>query len=161
METIDQDIVINENFVILNMEEKTVEGVLSLMAATLFESGYVKDTFKDALLAREEIYPTGLPASCCGVAIPHTDEHHVINPAICIGTIKNPVSFKMMGSPDVSVNVQLVFVLAIKGASNQLNLLQKLMGIFSDESLLSAFKEATSKQQILEHLQKILSLGTN
>ena len=35
--------------------------VIKQMASALEEEGYVKDTFADAIVKRESVYPTGLP----------------------------------------------------------------------------------------------------
>lgn len=39
----------------------------------LKEKGYVRDSFLDAILAREKAYPTGLPTLPVAIALPHTD----------------------------------------------------------------------------------------
>ena len=43
----------------------------------LYEKGYVKETFKNAIKKREEEFPTGLQVESLGIAIPHTDSLHV------------------------------------------------------------------------------------
>ena len=71
--------------------------VIKQMASALEEEGYVKDTFADAIVKRESIYPTGLPVGEINVAIPHTDPEHVNNAAVCLGILDKPVTFNVMG----------------------------------------------------------------
>ena len=71
--------------------------VIKQMASALEEEGYVKDTFADAIVKRESVYPTGLPVGQINVAIPHTDPEHVNNAAICLGILDKPVTFNVMG----------------------------------------------------------------
>ena len=66
--------------------------VIKQMASALEEEGYVKNTFADAIVKRESIYPTGLPVGEINVAIPHTDPEHVNNAAVCLGILDKPVT---------------------------------------------------------------------
>lgn len=56
-------------------EEKvcTDREVLQIIGKLLLEKGYVKESFGNALIEREEKYPTGLAMVPYPVAIPHTD----------------------------------------------------------------------------------------
>ena len=88
-----------ENFFIKS-EAKTYQEIIKELGEHLFSKGYVKDTFTQAVLDREEAYPTGLQAPGGGVAIPHTDSEHVITSALSIATLDEPVDFHVMAEPD-------------------------------------------------------------
>ncbi|HCZ7184759.1 TPA: PTS sugar transporter subunit IIA [Staphylococcus aureus] len=67
-----QQLVHKEN-IMLNLSATDKESVLSQMSDVLFQNGFVKSTFKDAVIDREKEFATGLPTHLCSVAIPHTD----------------------------------------------------------------------------------------
>lgn len=110
--------------------------VLRQMAAALQEEGYVKDTFSDAIIHREEVFPTGLPMGEVNVAIPHTDPEHVNKAGFCLGILDKPVTFNVMGSDNEQVEVSALFMLAIKRKEDQLDNLQKLIEICQDQEML-------------------------
>jgi PTS system galactitol-specific IIA component len=109
---------------------------LNKLAGLLGKYGYVKESFYQALLEREEAYPTGLQTSVIGVAIPHTDTGHVIKPPLAIATLEAPVFFQAMDNPQSKIPVELIIVMAIKEPAMQLKSLQKIMQILQDENIL-------------------------
>ncbi len=48
------------------------------------------------------------------VAIPHTDSKHVNESNVAVGILKNPVKFNSMIDPKDRLDVELVFLLAVK-----------------------------------------------
>jgi galactitol PTS system EIIA component len=149
----------NESIVLLDLEGNTKEDVLSAMAKNLEEKGLVKETFKDAVIAREKEYATGLPTMGVSVAIPHTDSEHVNRKTISIAVLKEPVDFGVMGDPNETTPVKLVFMLAMDQADSQLSLLQKLMQIFQDEKTLQFLANEKDKTKILELLANKLEFS--
>ncbi|WP_432407943.1 PTS sugar transporter subunit IIA [Wukongibacter sp. M2B1] len=142
-------LVLNEEVVATNVSVESREQLLNFMADILKKGGYVKDTYADAILQREEKFSTGLPTEEFGVAIPHTDAIHVNEPMICIVTLKEPIQFFEMGNPDGSVEVKVVFMLAMKDSDTQVKLLTNLMGIVQDKHLLKEIYEANKEQLVL------------
>ena len=118
------------------------DALLRSLSAQLLDLGYVKESFADALLAREVKYATGLPTAVMKVAIPHTDVEHVNAPAIAVARLATPVTFGEMGSKDGTVEAELVLVLAVADKNAQLGLLQALIGMFSDTQLMTELKDA-------------------
>ena len=57
--------------VFLNLEAKTKEELLGILTGEAVKQGYVKDTFLQAVLEREELYPTALPTPVLKIAVPH------------------------------------------------------------------------------------------
>jgi len=64
-----------------------------------------------------------------------------------VGVLEKPVTFEMMASKDVFLEVELIFMLAIKQPENQLEMLQKLMLLCQDEKNLQLLK---SKEKVVE-----------
>ena len=96
--------------------------VIKQMASALEEEGYVKDTFADAIVKRESIYPTGLP----------------------VGILDKPVTFNVMGMEGETTEVSLLFMLSIKHKEDQMGMLQKLISLCQDQNTL---KEILAKDQ--------------
>ena len=121
-----------EGGVIAGLAAHTSEEVLSALADRLEAAGHVAPSFREAVLAREAKYPTGLPTRV-PAAIPHTDPEHVLHPGLAIATLTDPVAFGEMGAPDgTTVSVQLVVMLVLKEAKSQIDALQHLVGRLQD-----------------------------
>ena len=78
-------VLLNTELTNVNAEAADRDQVLTAMAHQLDESGVTNAGFLEALLKREENYPTGLPISG-GVAIPHTDPQYVTRDAVAVTT---------------------------------------------------------------------------
>lgn len=127
---------IHEENIILNLSATDKELVLSQMSDVLYQNGFVKSTFKDAVIQREEEFATGLPTHLCSVAIPHTDVEHINNRTIGVAILEKEVPFVEMGTLDQQTDVKIVFMLAMDKVDDQLKLLQQLMQIFQSEEKL-------------------------
>ena len=142
----------NESIILLDLEGNTKEDILRAMSKNLEEKGLVKESFTDAIIAREQEYATGLPTMGVSVAIPHTDIEHVIKKTISVAILKEPVDFGVMGDPTETTPVKLVFMLAMDETDSQLSLLTKLMQIFQDEAILLQLANEKDKSEILKLL---------
>ena len=145
---------IEENLILLDIVEDKKENLLGRMAGLLEKGGYVKFSYRDAVISREKIFATGLPTVFGGVAIPHTDVEHVQKSAIAIARLKKPVEFIVMGDNNKTIDVKFVFMLALKEAHAQIDILQNLMGIFQDEVALKFLQQACSKAEIVTFMQQ-------
>ena len=145
-----------EDLILTSCDKKTFPEVLAFAADYLEGKGYVKDTFKAAILKREEEFPTGLGTSPFDVAIPHTFPQHVITPGVLVIKLDNPVSAIQMGSEDdVVSNIRYVFMLLLEGKSDShLEMLQTLMELFQDEPLMKELGEAETADEIYAVLEK-------
>ena len=153
------DITLKNELILLDVEAQNQFNLLEKVAENLHQLGYVKDTYKNAVIEREKVFATGLPTLMGGVAIPHTDIQHVNTPAISIARLKNPVDFVIMGDDTATVAVDLIFMLAMKEEHAQLELLQSLMGILQDEEALSFIKKAHTKEDIRKFVSEKLQIA--
>ncbi|MBX8782557.1 PTS sugar transporter subunit IIA [Ochrobactrum sp. GRS2] len=139
--------------ILLGVEAKTNEEVIRLLASRLHQLGYVKDSYADAVVQREQSMPTGLPLERAdNVAVPHTDPEHVLKAAIAMATLKTPVDFANMEDPDETVGVGTVFLLAINDKDKQIETLQSIMGAIQSPEILDGLKLA----QTTDDLKKLL-----
>jgi PTS system galactitol-specific IIA component len=139
-----------EDLIVMNSAAATREEALAELAEMLRANNYVHASFAQAVLHREDEFPTGLPTSPVGVAIPHTDVEHVISPAIAVSIVANPVQFNEMGNPDNQVGVRIIFMLAVNAPHMQLDLLKQLMSRISDANSLISLLHAQNKQEVLQ-----------
>lgn len=142
--------------VALDIQAKTDLEVLDILAAKLFAQGMVKDTYAEAVKAREKVYATGLELPEMSIAIPHTDAVHVNTPALCMGILREPVSFGAMGMADQRVDAKVVFMLSIKEPHAQLKVLQALMKVFQTEGRLTALAACKTEEEAAAMLLKLL-----
>ncbi|WP_416197290.1 MAG: PTS system, galactitol-specific IIA component [Sporanaerobacter sp.] len=141
---------LKEELIFIDIEAKDREEAIEKMAKELYKREYVKESYINAILDREKVFPTGLPTEEVGVAIPHTDAIHVKKGAMAIGVLKNPVVFQMMGMPEENVNVNIIFMMALDEPKGQIEMLQKLMSIFQDKSILLKMRQAKTKEEIMK-----------
>jgi PTS system galactitol-specific IIA component len=143
---------LDQNLVMINLEADTQQEALEKLAGRLYETGYVKDTYAQAILEREKVFPTGLPTEGYGVAIPHTDVEHVHKPAVALGILQKPVKFNLMGdlNPESQIDVQIMFMLALKEPHMQLELLQDIMEMIQDQELLKKMVEAKNVEALIQ-----------
>lgn len=138
------------------LEASDRQDALKKMADSLYAAELVSASFHEGIIEREESFPTGLAVEPYGIAIPHTDADKVITPQIAFASLKKPVKFQMMGNGQ-EMDVSLIFMLALKKAEDQLAMLQRLMGIFQDRSLLEELA-ACKNQTDLDYLLNKLGL---
>ncbi|WP_289891085.1 PTS sugar transporter subunit IIA [Virgibacillus pantothenticus] len=152
------DCFLDESVILTDIEAKTKEQALEIVAQNLVDLNLVKKSFIPAIIQREAEYPTGLPTNGVSVAIPHTDVKHVKTKTISLAILKHPVDFFIMGDGSNTTPVQLIFMLAMNEPNSQLTLLQKLMQIFQDEKTLTYIVSQKNKTDIKNLLKKKLGI---
>lgn len=140
---------LREDLVIAPMQAGDAAEAISLLGARLQAGGFVKDSWTQATLEREKIFATGLPTPEVGVAIPHTDIEHVLQPAIAIGVLQQPVLFGEMGNPEQAVAVRLVCALAVARSELLVSLLQQLVQLFQTPGVLQHIVSQQTPQEII------------
>lgn len=131
---------------LIGLEATGHETVLRTMAGALEARGYVRDSYPDAVVAREREYPTGLQTTV-GTAIPHADVEHVREPGIAVATLASPVGFTAMGTDDDPVDVRAVFMMAITDADAQVTVLGQLVEALQDDELLRRLVDVADARQ--------------
>lgn len=136
--------------ILLNYPSKDAEDVVTALGDRLLEAGYVKDSFVQAALSREQTMPTGLPLSGeINAAIPHTDIEHVVKPGVAMATLAEPIIFQNMAFPDEAVKVRLVFLLALDQPKAQIEMLQEIASVLQNPALINALFQANSPDEII------------
>lgn len=147
----------DEDLIIREAVAKSNEDIIEQMAEKLYEKGLVKKTYIDAVIEREHHFATGLPTNGYSVAIPHTDVEHVNKKSISLAILKDSVDFGVMGEETATTPVKLVFMLAMDQKHSQLELLKKLMSIFSNPETLQTIVKEECKTNIKELVLNLLN----
>jgi PTS system galactitol-specific IIA component len=130
----------------------TKEAVISQLADILHEGGYVTDEYKKATLEREVLYPTGLPTTPFAIAVPHSERENVVREAVIVGICGSLVEFAEMGKSDSTVDVGVVFLLALKGENSQVNYLRNIVNYCKHESELTRLRTVGSAEEACQIL---------
>lgn len=138
--------------VFTNIKAADRNEALKRLTGSLMEKGFVKEGYYEMLMAREEVYPTGLRTEPFAVAVPHADPDCVLKPCIAIARLEKPVEFDEMGNESQTVQVKYIFNLVLQKMDQQLELLQMVIGVFSDRDLMKRLETETRPDKIAEIL---------
>jgi galactitol PTS system EIIA component len=152
---------IDASLVAVHLNAASMADVIQQLSNILIEQGYVKPSFTAAALEREATCPTGLPTKGVGTAIPHADVEHTLKPGIAVGTLARPVSWGLLGDPEQTQDVSVVFMLSVTEPSDQIYLLQSLIEMYGDEQMLLKLQAATDPAVIVDEVNRALErIGT-
>jgi PTS system galactitol-specific IIA component len=140
---------LNKDLILLDLDCGSSDEVIRTLAGRFVEAGVVRESFVEAVAHRETVFPTALPAEI-PIAIPHTASEHVITPAVGIAVLRHPVEFCQMGSPEVKLRPELIFMLAIKDPKAQIGLLRQMMKLIQNGELLRGIKEARDAGEVYD-----------
>lgn len=144
--------------ILINVDAKDAQEAIQKLTVALVETGHVAPGFSEDVWKREQTFPTGLPTQPLAVAIPHADPDHVNHSAVCIGVLNSPVPFAQMGTDgSVFLDVQLVFMLAIKEREKQVEMIQQLMIVIQNASLLEELSKAKDSTEAFTLIQTMLA----
>lgn len=144
---------LDEEIVFREVDVKTNQEVIQFLSEKLYENGYVTEEYISAIQERELEYPTGLPSSKPGIAIPHANFEMVKKTTLAIATLKNPVDFQSMDNHSIQLPVQIVIMMAIGEPHGQVEMLQKVVNIIQDEPLRKQMVAAKTDQELLKLLE--------
>lgn len=137
----------SEELILLNQTASTQEEALKLLTDEFKKKNLVEEDFHESIIKREESFPTGLQVKGAGIAIPHTDSDKVKKTQLGFLSLKEPVLFSDMGDKKHKIEINMIFMLGLKETHEQLAMLQKLMGVFQQEELVSRLLNCNSKEE--------------
>lgn len=148
---------LNEELVFRNIKAGSDKEVLAFLANELYQRGYVKEDYIEAIQLRESEYPTGLPSTQPGVAIPHANFDLVNQTTLAIATLETAVGFRNMEDNQVILPTKIVIMMAIGEPHGQVEMLQKIVSIIQDEPLREQMTAANSDLKLLILLKKAIA----
>lgn len=128
--------------------------VFEFIQKELYEKGFVKETYAEALEKREQGNPTGLATVPYGIAIPHTDVEYVNKPCIIMIRLKESVSFEQMGGLGEAVDAQFIFGLVFTDGKKQVELLAGIIALAQNEEDIETLHCSDDKEAILSIIKK-------
>ena len=141
---------LNEALIVLDADVETAEDCIRL-AGEMFE----KNGYADAVVEREKEYPTGLPGKGINIAIPHTNNKLVNEPAVGVIIPKKAVTFSMMGMKENKLECEVILPLVVKDSHQQIGMLKKMMSIIQNGELLKRLRDSKDKTEILSLLSAL------
>jgi PTS system galactitol-specific IIA component len=148
------EIVLSEELIKIGMTETTKEDAIRRLADGLYTLDYVREGYVENVIKREETFPTGLPTSI-PVAICHTEAQYVKQSALAVGTLITPIAFMEMGTPERTVNAEIIFLLALNDPKQQVPWLRKMVTIFKDQATLKRIRDAEDPLKLVEMLKSL------
>lgn len=137
----------------MELEQDTAEEALTRLGSLMYGAGFVKQSYIQAVVEREKIYPTALPTQI-GVAVPHTDSQHVLTLSMAVGILTYPVVFKEMGSNgDREVPVRVILTLAVPNPKQVVAMLRHLFEVIQIPDFLPSLvtiKDRSALSKILD-----------
>ena len=147
------DDVLDEDLIFKDLPAKNNFDAIKLMGKVLIKKGIVKKGFIDAVIKREEEFPTGLNTPI-PIALPHTGYNFSIKEGFSIAILKQPVEFKDMGDSQRILKVKIVFipVLLPNGRYNTIfyKLLEKIIDIKIARKLILSKNSKEAKKIIIK-----------
>lgn len=141
----------DKDMIMMDIHASSSDELLKKLSRLFYDRDYVQDSFKQAIIKREEQYPTGLKTTSIGVAIPHADPIHVKQESLAVGILKDAVTFHEMTSGE-PLNVEIVFMLGITDSGQHLTMLKALSEILRDKEKLSSIRDAAAKEEVFQYI---------
>lgn len=129
----------------VHLTAENSEEVIRKLGQLLVDHQKVTAEYVEEAARREKEFPTGLPTPEVKVALPHTGSSHVLASGLAVGVLEHPVPFRLMGDPEHSADVQVVFLLAIREKTGQVTALQQMVQLLQNGGVL---KRAASAADI-------------
>ena len=131
----------NIDLVFSDVNLESQEDVFSFLESELHPKGYINNDWKQAIMAREDSYPTGLAFEGVQIAIPHVGVEYIKKPYVAILKPSKAITFNHMAYVSDPVDAEFIINLGITEPDKQVLLLQELMNIFGNNDLVSLIKE--------------------
>lgn len=150
---------LQESFVVLDYKAANSDEVIRELAGRLYSAGTVGADYADATIERERNHATGLPTKPFPIAFPHADAEGVLESALAVATLNQPVGFKNMADPDEELQVELVIMLANRSPEEQIQTLRGLAELFGEPEKLKELRELGDQAEVVSWLVRELDLG--
>lgn len=132
----------DESLIFMNLSPKNYNEVIKTMGKTLIERGYVEPRFTDDCLAREKITSTAVGNM---VAIPHTVQDYVMQPAVALAILKEPIQWG-----ESKVDIVLMLALKFESGSYTRDFFRKFYSIISDVKILNEIRSCQTPKSIYD-----------
>lgn len=129
--------------------------VLSNFASITDREGFTRPGFCEALIQREEEFPTGLPMEI-PLAIPHAYPEYVIKPGVGVALLDPAVTFREMGGEeDQTLLARLVVLMLVTPDIAHTSDLSIIIDMFKDPGWLNIFSKAGTPEELANCFQSL------
>lgn len=142
------DIQFDPSLVLILDQASTSEEVESSLARALQEHGHVRKTFEEAILTREQRFPTALRTGSYNAAIPHCSPEHVMQAAVGVAVTPQGVPWHIMDDPKAVCDVHLTIMLALTSPDGHLQMLKKVVAVATDQELMANVVSTSSQETV-------------
>lgn len=142
-------------FVRTGIEFNTCQQALAHIGDEMLAKGVVHESYPQALLEREAVFPTGIALERHAVAIPHCEATHAKSPAIYLIRPDKPVNFQQ-ADDDAEIGVSLIIALIVENPTAQLKLLRRLFSELQNPNVLDALLSAPDAELAARFRETIL-----
>lgn len=152
---------IDHRLMLVQMCESSPEEIILALGKRLVDCQKVTSEYINGVIERELVFPTGLATTSIKVSLPHAGAAHVISPALAIGVLQQPVPFHQMGHPDQTVDVQIIFMLAVKDGPSQAKALGGIAMLLKNDYFLRQLAACSSTDEMYRvTVETILNLSS-
>ncbi|MFS8162390.1 PTS sugar transporter subunit IIA [Lacticaseibacillus rhamnosus] len=137
---------VHKDLMFLNLDVPDRPALFKQLAEKLEIAGYVTSGFLDFLNHREDNYPTGLKLDYGAVAIPHGDPQYIVKPFIAVATLIHPVTMHQMEDADLTVPVDVFFILGLNSGESHIKMLQAVIQLIQQEKFVTQIKAAQTPE---------------
>lgn len=132
-------------FVRTGIHFSSSQQALEHIGKEMLARGVVHDSYPQALIEREALFPTGIALEQHAVAIPHCEASHAKSPALYLIRPVLPVAFQR-ADEDGDIAVSLIIALIVENPAEQLKLLRRLFSELQNPDTLEALLAASDDQ---------------
>ena len=150
------NVIISEDLMEINLDAPSKETAIKVLADKLKALDYVNNDYYENVIRREKDFPTGLP-TVIPIALCHTEREFVIQSALAVGTLKHPIDFQEMGTPERVVKAEIIFLLALNDPKDQVPWLRKMMTVFKSKEVMEKIKFSKNRKELNDVMRTLFS----
>ena len=143
-----------ESLIFRDLQVSDNKEALEILGNAMLQEGYVMEDFPVAVWQREQNFPTGLNVDGIGVAIPHTEAHHVKKEGIALAILKDTVEFGSMGDENCRIPVKIIIMFTVAGKEKHIDRLMQIVRLLQDRKFLTGILAAEDKKKIIETVRQ-------
>ena len=141
----------NGDYEIINCQDQ--KSFFEKINEELMDKDCVMPTFYEAIVKREEEFPTGLKTSTYNVALNHVDSQYVKTNALYIYKLEKPIEYHQMDDPNNLLPVDMVFVLLIKDHDLQVGAISEICKLWTNDNAMLKLREQSTKDEVVALLK--------
>lgn len=147
---------LDRELIYLNQAPQDRNALFNKITDVLLAKGIVEESYREALILREQDHPTAMQLETMGVAIPHVDIEHVREERLVVVTCPEGIVFNQAEDPELTMKVNVIFFLLLKGKDAHLEFLMKLISLFQKTAEMNVLLSTTSVEEVMRLLAKNL-----